>query len=157
VDGDARAAATRLGSGATPVDVAELPAEPYDLRPARLIVAVDVTDDESARQALLAAVRGVDVVARVTLPGRQRLDFLAELARVADVQPADASAWERLGDEQRELLRLLATGRTLDAAADRLGWSRRTATRRLSEAKEILRVTTTAEAVQSVPTPPPSS
>jgi len=157
VDGDVRAAALRLGDEAAPVALDELPDEPYDLALARLVVAVDVVDDGSARGALLAAVRGVDVVARVTLPGRQRLDFLAELARVADVRPADASAWERLADEQRELLRLLAAGRTLDAAADRLGWSRRTATRRLSEAKDVLRVTTTAEAVQAVPSPPASS
>jgi len=52
-----------------------------------------------------------------------------------------------LGDEHRRLLAALAAGESVAAAAERMSISRRTAERRLSEARTLLGVCTTAEAV----------
>jgi DNA-binding CsgD family transcriptional regulator len=52
-----------------------------------------------------------------------------------------------LDEQHRLLLAALAGGRSVAAAAERLCMSRRTAERRLSEARRVLGVSTTAEAV----------
>jgi hypothetical protein len=53
-----------------------------------------------------------------------------------------------LNADQVALLNGLAGGRTLTDVARSLGMSRRTATRRLAEARAILDVTTTIEAIR---------
>jgi DNA-binding NarL/FixJ family response regulator len=52
-----------------------------------------------------------------------------------------------LGDQHRRLLAAVAAGESVAAAAEKMGISRRTAQRRLNEARAVLGVGTTAEAV----------
>jgi DNA-binding CsgD family transcriptional regulator len=58
---------------------------------------------------------------------------------------------ERLGARERRLLGLLADGLSVGQAARELGFSRRTADRRLREIRDHLGVATTAEAVVAAP------
>jgi DNA-binding CsgD family transcriptional regulator len=107
-----------------------------------------VEDALGAAEALLAAIGGAGVVidARADRDVTDRL--LDDLRRLGAVD-------HRIGDpelpvltaEERELLALLAAGTTLGSAAARLHLSRRTADRRLAQARGKLGAATTAEAV----------
>ena len=68
-----------------------------------------------------------------------------EAARLLRGGASDAPP--RLPREEAELLRLLARGLSVSAAAEQLGLSRRTATRRLAGARQRLGVRSNAEAV----------
>lgn len=68
-----------------------------------------------------------------------------EAARLVRGEPPRAGT--QLPRDEAELLHLLARGRSVRAAAEELRLSRRTATRRLTSARERLGVTTNAEAV----------
>lgn len=83
--------------------------------------------------------------AREKLGARTRMEAAARAALVGDV-----TSTCKLRCEQRRLLELLAAGETLGEAARHLALSRRTADRRLSQARGELGVASTAEAVLAV-------
>ncbi len=104
---------------------------------------------EDAAAALLAVVAGAGLVADVDASDElvDRLcDDLRRFGRV-DVLTATSPRRPALTSLQRELLATLAAGRTLGTAARELGLPRRTADRRLAEARAALGVKTTAEAL----------
>ncbi len=110
-----------------------------------------VTDDDAA-DVLMAAARGCAVIVRVQLDASTVGEFLDDLGRLVDLGPTtDQPA---LDDDQVALLERLADGETVTEAARHLGWSRRTATRRLGDAKRRLGVSSTSAAVQAFRAPP---
>jgi len=108
----------------------------------------EITDLESAAQAVLAAVAGAGLIVRVTATRDVTDQLLDDLHRLGPVD-------HRLGDtapgalnsDQRALLDLLSNGMTLGTAAATLALSRRTADRRLADARRVLGAATTAEAL----------
>ena len=100
-----------------------------------------------AAAALLAVVAGAGLV--VHMPAdRELVDrFCDDLRRFGDVdyRTETTPRRPRLTSEQRRLVDLLADGVTLGIAAQRLNLSRRTADRRLAEARHAFGVETTAE------------
>lgn len=131
------------------VDGFELPAEPWSVGPG-LVCAGHVTDDAAAADALLCAARGALLVAAVSSELRGR--FFEDLLRVGPVRrPTGVDAAPRvagpLDEQQLGLLRLLAEGRSVREAGKALFLSQRTAERKLAQARAVLGVTTTAEAV----------
>jgi DNA-binding NarL/FixJ family response regulator len=107
-----------------------------------------VTDPSSAAQAVLAAVRGADLV--VLAAGEravidQLCDDLRRLGRLDHrIDPAPATP---LSPDERALLAQLVGGASLGEAAKTLHLSRRTADRRLASAKRALGAQSTSEAV----------
>ena len=89
----------------------------------------------------------------------------AHAALLAGIAPTLPAAVAGLEPELRALLALLAGGGTISAASRVLGISRRSATRRLEEARRVVGAATTAEVVaayglvaqigDSEPFPPP--
>lgn len=134
-----------LGWTATTIDA--LPAEPFALGHLRLAVVGDVVDARDAATYLLAAARGVAVVVGLRFTGPAAEQFLDDLGRLTELRQAPSQV-NALSVEHRQLLDALAEGLTLTAAAERLGLSRRTATRRLAEARALLGVSTTVEALR---------
>jgi DNA-binding NarL/FixJ family response regulator len=131
----------------TPDIFEAIAAEPSQQGHRRLLV----IDDASAGEALRVALRGELLVIHAVAE-RSVLDRLYEdLRHVAPVTVRTAmrppSVQDALTEEEAELLRHLAAGRTLGEAAGALHLSRRTAHRRLSVAKSKLGVQTTIEAV----------
>jgi len=127
----------------------EPPAEPWDLKPARVVAVGPVPDEAAAEAALLCAVRGAGLVIAVDPAAPWAADLRADLDRLA---PAAAEAptpepAHPLSAEQREILDLLAEGHSIAAAARLRYLSLRTANRRVAEAREALGVATTREAV----------
>jgi len=107
-----------------------------------------VVDAESAAQAVLAAVRGCDLVV-LGAAEREVIDQLCDdLRRLGQldhrVEPASAPI---ISAAERALLAQLVGGATLGEAAKALHVSRRTADRRLAAARRALGAATTAEAV----------
>lgn len=125
------------------------PAGPaFDLRADRLVWPTVVRDAAQCCAVLEAVGRGVAVVVRIEgIPASLAAEFREDLARAADLQAGETSPADELSDDQRRLLGALGRGLTLAAAAREVGLSTRTATRRLAEARRILRVQTNAEAV----------
>jgi len=132
-----------------------IPDPPWDVTGSRLVCSGRVGDRGSARLAVLAAARGAGVVAVADLATSLGQAFFADLARVGPVgtdPAADPAAGVRgplLVPEQRALLERLAGGETIAAAAAAEFLSLRTANRRIAEAREILGVRTTREAVMA--------
>lgn len=151
VDGDPIASARSWLPGYEVTDPPALIEAPFDLATGATVVAMVIDSADAARRAVLAATRGITVVAKITLTAHAHLELLDDLSRVADVRLATSSAWEQLTDDQRRIIAALAAGWTVEIAAGQLGWSRRTATRRLGEAKRALGVASTAEAVRAMP------
>ena len=131
----------------------------WDVSEARLVLFGRVADADTAELALLAAARGAGVVAisdQATDIGRA---LLADLGRIGPVsvdpdadlgtepERAASSGGPQLAPEQRALLERLANGETIAAAAAAEFLSLRTANRRIAEAREVLGVRTTREAV----------
>jgi DNA-binding NarL/FixJ family response regulator len=121
-------------------------AEPA-IRPQRRVV---VTDEASAGEAMLAALRGEMLVIHALAP-RPILDRLyGDLRRldglVVRTQPAQGRQ-DLLTVDEAAVLRLLALGRSLREAAVELHLSPRTADRRLARARAALGASTTVEAV----------
>ncbi len=142
-------AAARRSADVAAFDIAELPAEPFALGHCGLWVAASVGSASEAAAVLMAVARGVAVVVDLRLDGPAADQFLDDLSRIADVrEDLDVDVDVALDPEHEELLDALVAGLTLTAAADRLGWSRRTATRRLRDARERLGATSTVEALQ---------
>ena len=115
--------------------------------------AAPVDDDRDAAAAVLAAVVGAGIVAwaRADRDVIDRLcDDLRRLGPVDHRLERDDDPLVELDQEQRELLALLADGLTLGEAASRLHISRRTADRRIADAKRTLGVASTSEALTIV-------
>jgi hypothetical protein len=162
VDGGAEATAVlrRLTrAGWTTREGFALPETSWDVTGARLVLFGRVADPDTAELAVLAAARGAGVVAITDAGSDVGRALLADLARVGPVStdpdapvagetgdPA-AGAGPQLAPEQRALLERLAGGETIAAAAAAEFLSLRTANRRIAEAREVLGVRTTREAV----------
>lgn len=134
-----------------------LPVQQWDVGQVRMVCHGRVADPDTARLALLAAVRGASVVAITDVTSGLGQEFLADLGRVG-VVTTDLEGWAaggsgdgdggpQLAVEQRALLDRLAAGETIAAAAAAEFLSLRTANRRIAEARELLGVRTTREAV----------
>jgi DNA-binding NarL/FixJ family response regulator len=103
-----------------------------------------------AALAVLAAARGAGVVVSVRSRDEvleRLLDDLHCLGGVELLPPEDPSPLAGLTVEQWCLLVLLSRGRTVTEAARVLHLARRTAVRRLAEARAVLGVATNLEAV----------
>jgi DNA-binding NarL/FixJ family response regulator len=127
-----------------------LPDPAWDVTGARLVLYGRVPDDDTVQLAVLAAARGAGIVAVTDVDGsvgRALLDDLRRLGPVATGGTDDADPVARLVPEQRALLERLAGGDTIAAAAAAEFLSLRTANRRIAEARTLLGVRTTREAV----------
>ena len=104
---------------------------------------------EDAAAAMLTVLAGAGVVIHACAPPEVLDPLLDDLRHVGPVdhRRAPRLSLPALGDEAREILVILAQGRTLGDAAATLGLSRRTADRRLAEARSALGVERTVEAV----------
>jgi hypothetical protein len=136
-----------------------LPETTWDVSTARLVLYGRVTDADNAELALLAAARGAGVVAIADTATEVGRALIADLTRIGPVSmdpdapvagesgdPA-AGAGPQLAPEQKALLERLAAGETIAAAAAAEFLSLRTANRRIAEARDLLGVRTTREAV----------
>ncbi|MGI8755885.1 MAG: helix-turn-helix domain-containing protein [Acidimicrobiales bacterium] len=127
----------------------DLPATPWDLASRRWVCIGAVTDGDSAQAAMVALARGVGLVVALELDGNARRRFAEDLARAGSSTTSGPFAALGLGDEHMRLLDALAAGLSVTAAAESAHLSRRTANRRLAEARSRLGVTTTVAAVSS--------
>ncbi len=125
-----------------------------DARPplARAVLAGEVATPRDATSALLAALDGYGLLLLLTADTDTRERLIDDLRRVGPVEHREAALTaapgpEELSEDGRAILALLAEGYTLGEAAARLALSRRTADRRLSEARQALGVTRTTEAI----------
>ena len=132
----------------------------WDVRAAKLVLFGRVVDVDTAELALLAAARGAGVVAIADTTTDTGRALLADLTRIGpvvtdpDAELVGASGagggtagGPQLAPEQRALLERLANGETIAAAAQSEFLSLRTANRRIAEARDVLGVRTTREAV----------
>ncbi len=131
-----------------------LPDPAWDVTGQRLVLYGRVGDEDTAELAVHAAARGAGVVVIAdpdTVLGRTLLADLGRLGPVtrdpdADVVAANNSSPVLL-PEQRALLERLANGETIASAAAAEYLSLRTANRRIAQARQLLGVRTTREAV----------
>jgi hypothetical protein len=130
-----------------------LPDPAWDVTAQRLVLYGRVGDEDTAELAVHAAARGAGVVVIAdpdTLLGRTLLADLGRLGPVtrdADAEVAAVNNGPILLPEQRALLERLANGETIAAAAAAEYLSLRTANRRIAQARQVLGVRTTREAV----------
>mgnify|MGYP003423281953 CR=1 FL=1 len=133
-----------------------LPDQQWDVSATRLVLYGRVTDPHTAELALLAAARGAGVVAVADTGSDLGRALLADLGRIGqvstdpDAEPVTTTAngdGPALAPEQRALLDRLAAGETIAGAAAAEFLSLRTANRRIAEARQLLGVRTTREAV----------
>lgn len=132
-----------------------LPPDPFDLASERLLCAGVVDTADAAGAAVLGAVRGCGLLVSVAADDPVRERFLRDVAKVGPVTmrvaaPGAAAASAALTVDQRELLAALGAGATIPEAARELFISVRTAERRVGEARKVLGVRTTAEAVAAL-------
>jgi DNA-binding CsgD family transcriptional regulator len=131
----------------------ELPRTPWDLTDRRWVRWGTVSTEEQIAPAVMAAARGVGVVAgcadRAVM--EQLCDDLSRIGRLERLE-LGPDPLDQLDDEQRALLGSLASGASIGEAADALFLSTRTAERRLAAARRTLGVRTTAEAIALVTT-----
>jgi DNA-binding NarL/FixJ family response regulator len=120
--------------------------------PGRIVCAGQIASPDDAEAALLAAVRGAGVIARVDHDLELVERLYEDLSRIGRVEVRDAGndLLATLTAEERRLLEMLADGHCVGAAARNLYVSRRTADRRLHSARLKLGVSTTVEAVLAV-------
>jgi hypothetical protein len=142
---------------------------PWDMSEARLVLFGRVPDVETVHLAVLAAARGAGVVAITDPAGEVGRALIADLGRIgpvlrdpdAEPDPPPVDGVGQLLPEQRALLERLANGETIAAAAAAEFLSLRTANRRIAQARDLLGVRTTREAVLAYlrgrDTPPPTS
>ena len=129
-----------------------LPDPTWDVAGNRLVLHGRIGDRDTLQLAVLAAARGAGIVAVCdveSLLGRALIDDLSRLGPVRQ-GPADTLEAPKIADlvaEQRALLDRLAAGDTIAAAAAAEFLSLRTANRRIAEARALLGVRTTREAV----------
>jgi DNA-binding NarL/FixJ family response regulator len=108
-----------------------------------------VDGEEAARSVVLAAVAGAGAVVHGVAP-REVLDRLCDdLRRLGPFEHRieEPESTPLLGSDERALLQLLLAGASVGAAARSLHISRRTADRRLANARQALGAATTTEAV----------
>lgn len=118
------------------------------LRVERLVCRALITDSATAQAAVLAASWGAGLligIGGVDQSIRERL--IDDLERISPLQRRVAPADLELHPEAARLLDRLAAGQTLGEAAREAHLSRRTADRRLAEARRSLGVASTAEAI----------
>lgn len=120
--------------------------------PSRVACTGVVADLDQAAAAVFAAVKGASVIidARAS---REVVDRLCDdLRRIGPTEHRLPRSDQPvvLPAEHRELLLLIAEGRSLAEASRRLHISRRTVDRRLATARRVLGVATTTEAVRAV-------
>ena len=134
------------GEGWSVRDGFEIPDDAWAVAPSTVCVGVVATEaDEVA--ALLAALRGASLLISI-VDERSRSRFIADLTHLGPVRRlTDAGELRTLHAEDAALLAALAEGDSIDAAARRVGLSRRTAHRRLARARGVLGVRSNAAAV----------
>jgi hypothetical protein len=118
--------------------------QPWDLTERRVVCAgsVDARGDRDA--ALLAGARGAGVIA-IAL-GSLPAEFVSDLERLGSLERRSRTpAGQSVDPETADLLRELAAGRSVEQAASACLMSRRTAYRRLGEARRALGVRTNRE------------
>lgn len=125
----------------------ELPDSPWDLSTRRWVCIGEVRDSDGATGAIEALTRGVALSIAIDLTGDERRRFEEDLARTGDPAIDHGLAATDLTTEHVALLDGLAAGLSVTAAAAQANLSRRTANRRLAEARVRLGVGSTAEAV----------
>jgi DNA-binding NarL/FixJ family response regulator len=133
--------------GWRPIVVAELPAEPFDLTSMRFVVIAETLSVADAGALLMAAARGCSLILSRTSEDLVPAPFLEDLGRMVDVVVTEDRPV--LDADQVRFLERLASGATIVDVAAELGWSRRTAARRLADVKRRLAVTTTSAAVRA--------
>lgn len=121
----------------------DLPEEPWDLGDRHWLRAGVVNDPVSAQQAMRALTRGVGLVIVLELEGDRAARFRDDLGKVANVVGSSGSV-NGLSSEHETLLDALVSGRSVSQAAQDAYLSRRSAYRRITEAREALGVDTTA-------------
>ncbi len=130
-----------------------LPEPTWDVAAARLVLFGRVADLDTATLVVQAAARGAGIVAIADVaaePGQALVDDLRRLGPVQlspDSGGSGDDVFAQLIPEQRALLQRLANGETIAAAAAAEFLSLRTANRRIAQAREMLGVRTTREAV----------
>ena len=131
-----------------------LPDPVWDVTSQRLVLYGRVGDPDTAELAVHAAARGAGVVVIAdpdTELGRTLVADLGRLGPVTRDPDAEVAAANHSGavllPEQRALLERLANGETIAAAAAAEYLSLRTANRRIAQARQLLGVRTTREAV----------
>lgn len=126
----------------------EPPVAGWRLDRGRHVCVAEVADRQDVEAALLLAVRGAGIVAWAPRADHaaQLYDGLSRLGKV-EIPDEEDRATGDLEPDQLRMLELLADGATQVEVAERLGWSRRTVTRRLAEARRTLGAQTTAQAV----------
>lgn len=139
-------------AGATTREGFALTESAWDVTSARLVLFGRVTDPDTAQLAVLAAARGASVVAITDLGADLGRALLADLGRIGPVSttaadPTGPQTGASLAPEHRALLDRLARGETIAAAATAEFLSLRTANRRIADARQLLGVRTTREAV----------
>ena len=128
--------------GASARSLRELDDLGHDLRTVTVHALVSTEEDLGA--VLDAVMRGATVSVEMAVGPAVEAAFLDELRRVADVRRAEPAT---LHPTTVALLGLLAEGATVEDAARSLRLSTGSAHRRLAEARRVLGVATTAEAV----------
>ena len=108
-----------------------------------------VVDAEGAAIAVLAAIHGARLVVVANAP-RDVIDRMCDdLRRIGDVDhhldPSSSQAGHGLNPDQRAVIGMLLAGANLNQAASALNVSRRTAARRLAEARDALGASSTSE------------
>jgi hypothetical protein len=130
-----------------------LPDPAWDVTNQRLVLYGRVGDEDTAELAVHAAARGAGVVVIADPDTDLVRTLLADLGRLGpvsrdpDAEVATANHGAILLPEQRALLERLANGETIAAAAAAEYLSLRTANRRIAQARQLLGVRTTREAV----------
>ncbi len=127
-----------------------LPREPWDVTSRKLVVSGTVSDQQGLAVTVSSAARGAGVIAHCTDSGLATA-MEAALCKVGPVRrELDITAeYGGLTREQSALLARLAAGESVAAAAEAEFLSLRTANRRLAQARDLLGVTTTGEAIQA--------
>lgn len=129
-----------------------LPESTWDLSGSKVVLFGRVPDMDTVRLVVLAAARGAGVVAIADATDPVGRALIADLSRLGPVH-RDADTQEPNGavghlvPEQQALLERLANGETIAAAAAAEFLSLRTANRRIAQARQVLGVRTTREAV----------
>lgn len=113
----------------------------------REVRAGGVGDAESAGRAVLAVLAGAGAVVHATAAGDVIDRLLDDLRHLGQVDHRTGTGSSAVSLEARAILGRLALGDTLGEAAHALHLSRRTADRRLAEARRALGVERTIEAI----------
>ena len=138
-------------SGVRVIDAGDLAGDP-DGGDAGFVCVVHVADEVGFSTAIVAAVGGAGLVAIVPDQLGSLCTRLLDELRGIDPVPLGAAPSDALAltDEQRMLLDLIGGGMPVGEAARTMSISRRTADRRLAQARATLGVATTTEAVVAV-------